>query len=336
MRQQQRGSTLIVALWALFLLTTFAVQMGVIVRQKATLVHRIDERDKRYLIAEAGIKTALVQLRKEDAFFNADFLGERWSDQVDTFRDVRVGQGRFTVSYEYKDGKTSRMMYGLQDEESKINLNTAKVDVLNSLLEEVSGLSRSDAEALAYCIVDWRDNDSFFQHPQYGAEDPEYKGLKLSYEAKDGDFEVLEEVLLVHKMDQKVFNNIKRFVTIYGKGKININTAPREVLMALGITSRTVGNILSFREGADELIGTADDDIFLQAATVIPRLSQVFDMVPSDISVLSNLIASGQFVTKSENFMIRSTAKLDNKKGQTTIVAVAERTGKIKYWREEI
>lgn len=335
-RTKQHGSTLIIALWALFLLTVFAVQLGVIVRQKITLVHRMDDRENRYLIAEAGIKKAIVQLRKEDAFFAADFLGERWNDSINTFQDISIGKGKFTVSYEYRDGEYSRTMYGLQDEESKINLNKASFDVIKRLFQAVSGLTRSNAEELAYCIIDWRDKDSFFQHPQYGAEDSDYKGLRNSYESKDADFEVIEELLLVHKMDQEVFDKIRHFVTIYGEGKININTAPREVLLALGLTPRVVNNIMLFRKGGDMIAGTGDDDIFLQSATIVPRLSQAFDLAPSDISALSNLIASGHFVTKSENFMIHSVAQLNNKKRQTTIVAVADRTGQIKYWREEM
>jgi general secretion pathway protein K len=335
-KADKRGSTLIIALWALFLLTVFAIQLGAIVRQKITLIHRMNDQNERFSIAEAGIKTAIVQLRKEDALFEADFLGERWNDQVDTFKDISVGKGAFTVSYEHRDGGQSRTVYGLQDEESKINLNTASVDVIARLLEMVSGLAGSEAEELAYCIVDWRDNDSFFGHPQYGAEDSEYNHLRDPYESKDSAFEVMEELLLVHKMDQEVFDNIRHFVTIYGEGKININTAPGEVLQALGLTARTVENIVLFRKGGDMVSGTADDDIFLQPATIVPRLSQSFDLAPSDISVLSNLIATGQFVTMSGNFMVRSSAALSNKKGQTTIVAVVERTGQIRYWREEI
>ncbi|HQQ89377.1 MAG TPA: type II secretion system protein GspK [Oscillospiraceae bacterium] len=328
---------MIIALWSLLLLTTFAVQMGVMVRQKATLVHRLDEREQRHAIAEAGVKTAIVQLRKEDAFAEADFLGERWSDQIDTFKDIHVGKGSFTVSYDYDDGEFSRVMYGLQDEESKINLNKAGLDVIIGLLQEASGMDRSKAEELAYCIIDWRDQDSFFQHPQYGAEDSDYKNLRDAYEAKDADFEILEELLLVHKMDQEIFDKIRRFVTIYGEGMININTAPREVLLALGLTSRVVDDILRFRKGAAMIAGTGDDEIFLQPATIVPRLSQVFDMAPSDISVLSNLVATDQFVTQSSHFTVRSVAKLDGKKGPTTtIIAVAERTGQIKYWREEM
>ena len=37
----------------------------------------------------------------------------------------------------------------------------------------------------------------------------------------------------------------------------------------------------------------------------------------------------------SENFMIRSTAMLSHLKAETTIIAVSDRTGKIKYWYEE-
>jgi len=93
---------------------------------------------------------------------------------------------------------------------------------------------------------------------------------------------------------------------------------------------------LSFRKGVDMIVGTGDDDIFLQPATIVPRLSQVLDLSPSDMSALSNLVAAGKFTTKSENFMIRSVAELNKKNGKTTIVAVADRTGQIKYWREEI
>jgi general secretion pathway protein K len=333
--QPSRGSVLIIALWSLLLLTTFAVQLGVIVRQKITLVHRLDDRDKRYRIAEAGVKYAISKLRKEDALYAADFLAEFWSDSRDLFENIRVGKGSFTVSFDYQDGESSRSFYGLQDEEGKINLNTADTDVIIGLLELAAGLSHSDAEEVAYNIVDWRDQDSFFQHPQYGAEDSDYTGRKDSYEAKDSDFEIIEELLLVDKMDQEIFEKIKGFITIYGEGKININTAPKTVLMASGLDKYIADNILLFRNGGDQIAGTGDDDIFIQPSAIVSRLSQSFNLSPSELGALSNLVAEEQFVTKSENFMIRCVAQLNYQKGQTAIVAVTDRTGQIKYWSEE-
>jgi len=334
--QQQRGSTLIIALWSLFLLTTFAVQLGIIVRQKVTLVHRLDNRDQLFYIAEAGIKYAIMHLRRVDTLVNVDYLAERWSDQPDLFKHVRVGKGSFQISYDLMDGEFSRVMYGMQDEESKININTVDVQVIVRLLEIVADLSHNQAERLAYCIVDWRDKDSFFQHPQYGAEDSDYNGKKFSYEAKDSDYEVIEELLMVSNMNQQIYDKIKYFVTVHGDGQININSAPKEVLLALKIGNRVAEDILLFRKGGDMIAGTGDDDIFLLAVTIVSRLSQAFDLSPSEVGILSNLVSKGQFVTKSENFMIRSTAQLDHRKGQRVIVAIADRTGQIKYWRDEI
>ncbi|OGX36774.1 MAG: hypothetical protein A3C36_06585, partial [Omnitrophica WOR_2 bacterium RIFCSPHIGHO2_02_FULL_52_10] len=256
--RQRQGSALIIAVWALFLLSTFAVQLGAIVRQKVTIVHRLDNRDKLFYIADAGIKYAITQLRKEDALLEADFLSERWSDQEDVFKDRKFGQGSFQVSYTLNEGESSRVMYGLSDEERKINLNTASVQVMTRLLEHAAELSHNNAEEAAYCIIDWRDSDSFLQHPQYGAEDSDYKFYKYAYEAKDSDYEVIEELMLVSKMNQVIFDKVKNFVTTHGEGKVNINTASREVLMALGIDRRVAGDIISFRNGGDRLAGTGD------------------------------------------------------------------------------
>jgi type II secretory pathway component PulK len=331
----RRGSVLVTAAWALFLLAVFAVQLGAIARQKVTLVRRVDTREQRYYIAAAGVKRAVVQLRREDSLFEADFLGESWSDQPDAFENISLGRGKFTVGYEYNDGG-SRVRFGLQDEESKINLNKAGVDVIARLLEIAAGLSYARAEELAYCIIDWRDPDSVFGHPQYGAEDADYEDLSSPYQSKDGDFEVYEELLLVDKMDQGTFDKIQRYITIYGAGRVNINTASKEVLSALGLTERVAEDIITFRNGPDRLPGTADDDIFLQAATIVPRLSQAFSLGPSDVAALSNMVAGGQFQVNSEYFRIDSAAELSGLKGKTAIVAVADRTGKVVYWHEEI
>ncbi len=81
--------------------------------------------------------------------------------------------------------------------------------------------------------------------------------------------------------------------------------------------------------------GTQLDDIFIQSSTIVPRLSQAFGLSPSELGSLSNLVAAGQFVTKSENFMIRSSAQLDHREEKTMIVAVVDRSGRIKYWNQE-
>ena len=41
--------------------------------------------------------------------------------------------------------------------------HTADVKIMARLLEKVAGLDAQRALSIAYCIIDWRDADSFFQ-----------------------------------------------------------------------------------------------------------------------------------------------------------------------------
>lgn len=332
-----RGSVLVIALWSLFLLTTFALQLGIIVRQKITLAMRLHDRDNRFLIAEAGVQRAMAELRKKDDTPETDTLNEAWSTNAPLFKNVALGPGQFIVGYDYIEGEAPQRRYGLQDEESKINLNTAAVETIANLFQLTAYLSYEEAVALAYNIVDWRDADSLYQHPQYGAEDDDYGGLKRPYDAKDNQFEIPEELLLVQGMTQEIFNRVRDFITVYGDGKININTAPREVLFALGMTDKLVDGILSFRQGADRISGTYDDNVFSAPTHIVNELSQMVTLDAIETTELSSRVERSYFNTKSNYFMIHSSAKLDKdaRGPEMEIVAVVDRQGRLKYWREK-
>jgi type II secretory pathway component PulK len=242
--------------------------------------------------------------------------------------------GSVTVGYSYLEDGVPRMRYGLQDEESKMNLNKAEEKVISRLLETVAGLSGDEALELAYRIVDWRDADSFFQHPLYGAEDSDYRDLSTPYECKDEPFEVLEELLLVKGMDREIFDQIKDFITVYAENALNINTVSPEVLQAYGLSESLIKKILSFRAGQDKIEGTVDDNVFTQAGEIVARLSQGYDLSPSEVAELSNFTAQVNPVTVSEYFMIRSQGRLLKKNQEAQIDAVVSGGGQIRYWRE--
>lgn len=81
-----------------------------------------------------------------------------------------------------------RPTFGLVDEASKINLNTASVEMLEALPGMTSELAAS--------IVDWRDEDS--ETTENGAEDEIYARLNPPRRAKNAPFETVEELRLVH------------------------------------------------------------------------------------------------------------------------------------------
>ena len=81
--------------------------------------------------------------------------------------------------------------------------------------------------------------------------------LPNPYKAKNANFDTLEELLLVKGMTSEILygNNEKKgiidLLTVYSRTsiKINVNAAPKEVLMAIpGITPEIADSIISFRE----------------------------------------------------------------------------------------
>jgi len=182
--------------------------------------------------------------------------------------------------------------------------------------------------SLADAFVDWLDND---ETPRVGgAESSYYMSLPRPYMAKNDLFDTLEEILLVRGVTREIYDRIRPFVTIRSSGKVNLNTAPREVLVALsaGTDAATVGAIDN--AAADELIEYRAEHPFGKASDV-GNVSPLF----------RNLYTKGRHFrdivdVKSAYFHVRSTGDV----GGTvrTVDAVGFRSGndvKWQFWRLE-
>ncbi len=331
--QRNKASILIIALWSLCLLSVFAVILAYEVRQKINLVKRLDERSKLRLIADAGIKASLSKLKKEEVK-TYDSLQDAWSNDISAFKDINLDAGRYNICYNTKNSESAviETRWGIIDEERKININTASKSVLERLFHILLDFDETQAQELAASIVDWRDNDSELSIPIGSGEDPYYSGLRYPYEAKDTKFEILEEALLVKGMSMDIFAQIKDYLTVYGNGKVNINTASRQVLLALGLNASIVEKIFYFRNGRNES-DSAEGNIFIELSSIVPQLSQYVNLSDSEIAQLS-VVSEQLLSTKSNNFMIRCVAGLNNRKDITELSCVVKRDGKILYSRE--
>jgi len=304
-----RGMILVITLWSLAILGVLAVYLAYGVRQKLILLERLEFKDKGHYLAAAGIKKAILKLK--DSRVNVLVLRKAEPEEV-------------LLSQEKKG------YYYLRDEERKINVNTCGEEELQRLLSHLLG-NEELALKLAYAIIDWRDEDSFYQHPQYGAEDSDYRHLNRPYEAKDSKYQVLEELLLVKGMKKEIFEQVKNYLTIYGEGRININTGCREVLLALGLSEELTEKILSFRRGGDLIAGTSDDNIFSQPSDIAEELKTIVYLTPAEVDQLKKL--ENQLTTTPNNFMIESWSILGKNKYPAT--AVVDRAGKILCCREQ-
>lgn len=331
---RKKASILIITLWTLCLLTIFAVHLGYNIRQKIIFIKRLDQISGLRYIAEAGAReaSALLDSDEEKSYFA---LNEAWSNNPGLFKDVEVGSAIFNVCYRDFDPQSGldKLRYGLIDEERKININKADLNIMTRFFTSFLNLDELEAQGLAASIVDWRDQDNMFSVPQGGAEDSYYRNLQYPYEAKDSDFKMIDELLLVRGFSQDIFERTKDYLTVYGNGRININTATAPVLLALGLSQRLVDCIVAFRKGQDETSGTLDDNIFYSSLDIVPHLSQAFRLSSSEVALLSN-ITSELLTTKSENFTIRSIANSRNRKNRLELICVVNLEGKILYWQE--
>jgi len=335
-RGSAEGSILIIALWSLCLLATFTVILGYEVRQKLTLVKRLEERDKLRLIAEAAVKKTILQIKTENQNpKNYYTLNDVLSNNIGAFKDIEIGDGKANICYNYIDEQSGERLtrYGTSDEEGKININKIDLAVLERLFIIGVGLDQIEAQELAASIIDWRDSDSELSIPSGSAESQYYRNLEYPCEAKNAEFEVLDELLLVKGITQDIFEKIKNYITIYGEGRVNINTAPKIVLLALGLNEDNATKILFWRYGQDGIIGTSDDNIFEDTSDIIPKLRQAYSLNDAEVAHMSRV--SDQYLsTKSDNFMIRSVARLNNRETTSEVICVADRIGKIMYWQE--
>ena len=297
-----RGSILILAFWALSLLSLFAVYMGQGVRQKLSLMDRLVGRSQLYAIAEAGANRGELELRKPDIDAAIDFLKEPWAQAQSIYKDVKVGEGSFSLN--------------IVDEERKVNINTAGPDVLKRLFKEVSGVDEGTAEDIASAIMDWRNADN-------------------------ARFNILDELLLVRGVTATIYNSAKDNLTIYGQGKVNVNTAATVVLMVLGLDKKLVDKVLLFRAGKDGVEGSEDDNVFSGSTNIAPQLSQFTPLSPEELTLLSQFASSGLVSAKSEYFTVFSQAGYGYKKGVQSVTCVFQRMPqeggwygtKVKYWR---
>jgi len=136
---------------------------------------------------------------------------------------------------------TDHASYDIADAESRISLNTAPKEILDN----IEGLSFRTVSA----IMEHRGSDLT----------PEERGLFLTVE--EGRY--LEGVEEDDWEGDDENPGLRDLFTVYGSGRVNVNSAPREVLVAIPeLDESVVDQIIAYRDGEDHKHGTADDESF--------------------------------------------------------------------------
>jgi general secretion pathway protein K len=325
----KKGSVLIIALWSLFFITFFTVTLSGVITQKLNVSGRINEEIREYFAARAGIelaKAVLATLEPEEY----DTSYDSWANNEKAFKEQKIGDAIFSVSYTIKTKSPDPVtVYGLIDEERKLNINKADAETLTRFF---GFFEIEKADELASSVIDWRDEDS--ETTKGGAEKSYYNRLQYPYSPRDGLFESIYELPLVKGMDDEFFEAIKDYVTVFGEGRININTAQREALNAIGFSEPLITKITEYRNGIDAKPFTPDDRPFKSAAEMKSDLDAFKYLSDDEKKQIDKAVSEGLIGVKSQYFEVRATGTLGNKGKGTIITAIISRDGEVVFWNE--
>lgn len=337
--RNEKGGVLILTLWTVGLLSILAVNIGFGVRQKAVFLSHMERRNQTRLSADAGIKKMIGALQAHiltDEGTESSSVKEAIYNNPGHFKGVQVGQSEFDVAYAVFDHETGKFTrrFGTIDEESKINLNATDRETLRNLIHQVCRLEDAQAGKLASAILDWR---QYAESEIVGFYSDDYYGsLKAPYQPKKSAYEFLEELLLVKGMNEELFKKLHSYLTVYGDGKININTASPVVLKAIGMNADLVDKLIVLRRGEDGKDLTGDDFIFHDPYNLKNELDGQIALTTQEIAYLDEITINGKLDTSSYHFRIESRAKFLNREMHYRIACVYNiRDRKIIYWQEE-
>ena len=325
----RKGSILIVSLWALAILFLLAVGLAYRVGLELRMTRYAEDRLKAFYIAKAGLSRAMALLGDESSNGTNAYNG-KWSEDPSLLKEKEVGDGMYSVSYPFQGTEAVKgVRYGMEDEESRISLNAADA----AILQKVPGLD----EAVALSIRAWR-GDKDLTPEQTASEDDYYATLPNPYPRKGKPFETLEELLLVKGMTPSLFETIKDHFTVYGSGKVNLNTADAETLRLLGLEEAISRRLTEARKGEDGILGTEDDLVFKTVPDLVSvEVIHLLELDQDQQLALSNFLSArqGMLTVEATVFRVHVEGKMRQGNVRKQIVAVVDRERNIRYWHED-
>ncbi len=236
----QDGIALLMVLWVLTILMVIVLSFSFMARTETQSTISFKEGIEKKFLAEAGIERGIMEMFYRNMNKNQVLVlegSEVWNIDGTPYR-TQLGNGSYTVK--------------VVDESGKLDINEVSDILLKNLLMNL-GIEEENADIIVDSIMDWKDPDDL--HRLHGAEDDYYRSLPNPYEAKDNKFDTLEELLLVRGITPGILygegerKGIINFLTVHAKtNRININAAPKEVLMAIpGMSSEYADTIIDMR-----------------------------------------------------------------------------------------
>lgn len=284
------GMALVVTLMVLALMTALVVEFSYGVFVNTSALHNWTAMQRLSIAAETGVRVAS--------------LGITFSNKQHSYTYPGVVEKSGLKPFDDFDGEVSLRV---EDESGKFNINKIvgnKDDYYYAAFVRLLKFLEIDP-SIADRVTDWIDPDS----------EPRIAGSEDG--AKNGLFESVDELLLVKGLSRSDYDKLAPYVTIYGDGMININSAQAPVLVALSDSMD--------RDLADRIITRRDLSPFKSNSDIVG--------VPGFETLGQSL--QGRITVKGSFFRVRSTAALGSlKRIIESVLQVSGNNTVIRYWLE--
>jgi len=239
-RSRARAAAIMLALWALFLLSAMVISWALDINTRLTISGSANRLLEAEAMACSGAEVAMHPAVKPGS---TALRGSFPPNQSFETRITGEG-GRLNLKF---------LLAG----ENPVNL-----EVLRKYLE-VKGVDLNERDLMIDCLLDWVDPDNLVR--LNGAEN------EPGYKPTNGPLKTLEELKRVKGWEEFTSrpNWDADFTLNSTDARIDINWASRDVLLALpGFTEPTADRFLQMRRGPDDIEGTEDDLKFTNAEEV--------------------------------------------------------------------
>lgn len=307
-KHENKGFVLVSVLWIVAILTVVALgfaRRAMIERQMAW--YALDKEQAQHLAraaAERGIIELINKAALDDYNGQAGYtaLNQKWAEPVNMLR-----QSTFLPVFAGKGATGDECTYRIHDSSGRISLNTAPPEL-------IEGFEMMDFRVARELLARRKK-----PHPEDQAQ------LFMS----------IEELRTFAEIDDEVWygtedtRGLRELVTVWGDGRLNINTTPIEVLSAIPkIDPDVLDAIVEYRNGGDGILGTRDDKIF-KSMLEIPKKLKVS---AEKLAVLDRYCKTTGFVFTIEALATRRQGKI-NAFCDVTVTIRGDRVD-ILQWRE--
>jgi general secretion pathway protein K len=230
-RSRARAAAIMLALWALFLLSAMVISWALDINTRLTISGSANRLLEAEAMACSGVEVAMHP-------------------------SVKPGSTALRGSFPPNQSFEAR----ITGEGGRLNLkfllageNPANLELLRKYLE-VKGVDLNERDRMIDCLLDWVDPDNLVR--LNGAED------EPGYKPTNGPLKTLDELKRVKGWEEFTSrpNWDADFTLNSTSAQIDINSASRDVLLALpGFTEMMADRFLQMRRGPDDIEGTEDD-----------------------------------------------------------------------------